>query len=107
MAVALPWTGSGSARSIVGTAFVLLAATALLNPSVMPWYLLWALPLAVAAGCRSWPVLTALSLLSYLHYCGAGDRSWWLWLEYGGFALALAAEAGLWRAARKRGTLRA
>ena len=58
----------------------------------MPWYLLWALPLAVAIGNRSWLVLTALSMLSYLFYIDATTQAWWLWLEYGLFGLCLWAE---------------
>jgi hypothetical protein len=84
--VVLPWRSSGSPESTVRIAFLLVAGVALSNPAVMPWYLLWALPLAVAVGCRSWTVLTGLSLLSYLFYVDGTEHAGWLWLEYGLFA---------------------
>ncbi len=78
--------------ALATAAFAALAATAWLAPAVMPWYLLWALPFAVATGRRSWLLLCALSLLSYLVYAVHAERAWWLWLEHGAFAAALAAE---------------
>ncbi len=93
----LPWLGGSRPRDILQVAFLLLAGIVLLNPAVMPWYLLWPLPLAVALGYRSWLLLTALSLLSYLHYVQDGVGGWWLWLEYGVFALAVG-----WEHARSR-----
>ncbi|HYO16884.1 MAG TPA: hypothetical protein VE685_27110 [Thermoanaerobaculia bacterium] len=78
-------------RWILGL-LVVLAGLTLLNAAVMPWYLLWALPFAVAAGVRSWEVLAALSFLSYLVYCEHAERAWWLWVEYGGLAVAAAVE---------------
>lgn len=81
-------------RWILGL-FVILAGLVLLNAAVMPWYLLWALPFAVASGVRSWEMLTALSFLSYLVYCEHAERAWWLWVEYGGFAVAAAVELAL------------
>lgn len=77
------------AASLASGAFAALAATAWLAPAVMPWYLLWALPFAVATGRRAWVLLGALSLLSYLVYAHHEERAWWLWLEHGGFAAAL------------------
>ena len=72
--------------------FVVLAGLVLLNAAVMPWYLLWALPFAVASGVRSWEVLAALSFLSYLVYSEQAEHAWWLWIEYGGVAAAAALE---------------
>ncbi len=68
--------------------FLVLAGLVLLNAAVMPWYLLWALPFAVASGARSWELLAALSFLSYLVYSEQAEHAWWLWIEYGGFAAA-------------------
>jgi hypothetical protein len=82
-------------RRFVHAAFLALAAAVLLSPAVMPWYLLWALPLAVAAGYRSWWLLTGLSLLYYLVYATHTEALWWRWAEHGGFALAFAWE--VWR----------
>jgi hypothetical protein len=92
LVVVAPWVGAASPRAILQTAFVIVAAVALLNPAVMPWYLLWALPLAVAVANRAWLVLTGLSLLSYLIYIDGSEQAWWLWLEYGLFAAILLAE---------------
>ena len=78
--------------------FVVLAGLVLLNAAVMPWYLLWALPFAVASGVRSWEVLAALSFFSYLVYSEQAEHTWWLWIEYGGFAAAAVVElARRWR----------
>ncbi len=55
----------------------------------MPWYVLWALPAAVLAGSRSWPLLTGLSLLSYLTYADGVSTLWWKWIEYGLFFVAV------------------
>ncbi|RMH19524.1 MAG: hypothetical protein D6696_10400 [Acidobacteria bacterium] len=87
-------------RRLIAAAFWMLAATALLNAAVMPWYLLWALPPALATGNRSWWLLTALALLSYLIYAEQREATWWLLLEHGGFAVAVAVELAL---ARRRG----
>lgn len=81
-----------TAEPLLTAAFAALAATAWLSPAVMPWYLLWALPFAVLTGRRSWVLLTALSLLSYVIYATHAERVWWLWLEHGSFAVALAWE---------------
>ena len=91
-------------RRIVRAVFYSLGALTLLHPAVMPWYLIWALPFAVAVGNRSWIVLTGLSLLSYLFYVDQVERSWWLWVEYGVFAAVVLIEG--WAAARERNLFR-
>ena len=73
---------------VVSGALWTLGALVVLNPAVMPWYLTWALPFAVALGCRSFVLLTALSFLSYLYYVDQGEATWWLWVEYLGFFAA-------------------
>lgn len=97
--VGTAWHGRKGDLPWVDAAFLTLAATAWLAPAVMPWYLLWALPFAVAAGRRSWVLLTALSLLSYLVYAYHAEHAWWLWLEHGGFAAAFTWET--WNRGRK------
>ncbi len=84
-------------EGLVRWAFYLTAAVVILNPAVMPWYLLWALPFAVACGSRAWIVLTGLSLLSYLYYIDQTEQAWWLWIEYGVFAVV-----AVWEATRGR-----
>lgn len=95
--IALARRSSGSRRSIVSATFGALALVALLNPAVMPWYLLWALPFAVALELDAWIVLTGSSLLSYLYYVDGVEHAAWLWIEYGLFAAAVA-----WQIARRR-----
>ncbi len=72
--------------------FYLLAAAVWLSPTVMPWYLLWALPFAALRGRLSFVVLTGLSLLSYLVYIEPVESAWWLLLEHGIFALLFVLE---------------
>lgn len=81
---------------IVGSQWI-LATYLLMSPTVMPWYLLWALPLWVLRPGITWPSLTALSLLSYLVYIDGVERGAWLAVEFVlFFALAL------WVAWRRR-----
>jgi hypothetical protein len=88
----VPGTSERLAASLATAAFAALGAAAWLAPAVMPWYLLWALPFAVATGRRAWVLLCALSLLSYLVYAHHAEHAWWLWLEHGGFAAVLSWE---------------
>lgn len=67
-----------------------LGAYVLLSPTVMPWYLLWALPLLAASGAWwAWPATTGLSLLSYGVYIDGVERASWLALEHGLIAAVL------------------
>lgn len=60
----------------------ILAIYLLMSPTVMPWYLLWALPLWVMRPGVTWPTLTWLSLLSYLVYIDGVEHSHWLNVEF-------------------------
>jgi len=102
--VVLPWFSHESKGNTLWIAFLILAAVVLLNPAVMPWYLLWALPLAAVVGCWSWMGLTGLSLLSYLIYLDGTEQAWWLWLEYGLFAALVVIEWTRARSARMPST---
>lgn len=82
-------------------AFFSMAVLILLHSAVMPWYLPWALPLAILIGDRSWVALMAMSLLSYLFYVERVEHAWWLWLEYGVFFSVLAAQ---WYSGRRLGS---
>ncbi len=86
------WRSAGGESRLIESSFLVLAAVVLLNSAVMPWYLVWALPFAALIGNRSWCLLTALSLLSYLVYYHQSQQAWWLWLEYGVFAAFMMAE---------------
>lgn len=89
-------------RLVIATALVLAAAVAL-HPAVMPWYLIWALPFALAVGDRTWWWFGALSLLSYCFYIESQEHVWYLLIEHLGLAVALA-WAG-WRHRRHLGRL--
>jgi hypothetical protein len=85
-------------EALPAAVFAILATLVVMSPAVMPWYLLWPLPLAVAAGIRSWWLFTALAPLSYLVYAYQAEHSVWLWLEYLPFLIAAGAE---WRHRRR------
>lgn len=98
------WTlrrDDGSSQRLISGSFLVLGGFLITSAAVMPWYLLWVLPLAaLRAGtaeiCQprpeiiAWTVLTALSLLSYLIYIDQIEHRWWLWVEYLGFFGVLA-----------------
>ncbi len=63
-----------------------------LSATVMPWYLLWALPFAALMRGYAWTALTGLSLLSYLIYIDQVEHAWWLWAEFLTFFLLTAWE---------------
>jgi len=87
----------GDPESFVRHGFLIMAALILLSATVMPWYVPWALPLAALAGVLTWPVFSALCLISYLVYLDRAGLVWQLWLEYG-----LLAALALWEWRRKR-----
>ena len=62
----------------------ILGAWVLLSSTVMPWYLLWALPLLAfdRRGRIAWPIVTAASVLSYGVYVDGVERVAWLAVEY-------------------------
>lgn len=72
----------GSDHALVGGAFVILGGYLVLSATVMPWYLLWVLPMAAVRPGYAWIALTWLSLLSYLIYIDQIERPWWLWTEF-------------------------
>lgn len=53
-----------------------------LSPTVMPWYLVWCLPLAAVAG-EMIPVYFSFAVaLSTLVMIDGIEREWWLWIEH-------------------------
>lgn len=84
--------------------FLTLAWGWLLGSAQNPWYLIWALPFMLFAGCRSWFLLPGLVLLYYAGFwlerqTGAswlGVEEGLVWLEYVPFFVALLVEA-CWR----------
>ena len=111
------WTlrrDDGGTPRLISGSFLLLGGYLITSAAVMPWYLLWVLPLAALRFAMAdpgewrpevlaWMVLTALSLLSYLIYIDQVEHRWWLWVEYLGFFGVLA--WGAWRRARQAGPL--
>lgn len=77
--------------------FALCSLTALggmlvLSPSVMPWYLVSLLPLAVIARSSSWIQFSLLVCLAFLVMIDGRERTWVLWIEYGVMAVLLSRE---------------
>lgn len=78
---------------LVGCQWI-LAVYLLLSPTVMPWYLVWVLPLWALRPGIIWPALTALSLLSYLVYIEGVEHAGWLTVEFGLFFAIVAWRLG-------------
>ncbi len=64
---------------VISASYWLLLAFILLMPTIHPWYLLWALPLAAIAADRGWVLLCTLAPLSYWILVGAAaDSNVWV-----------------------------
>ncbi len=72
-----------SVASLPLKAYGALLAFLLFSPTVMPWYLLWALPLAILVDSRAWIHATCLAFLTYLIYIDGVERAWLLVLFHG------------------------
>lgn len=69
---------SSSKRRVIDTWLLAIGVFLLLSSSIMPWYLVWVLALAISSGRHSWIVLSALSMLSYWVYIrGDGVEEGW------------------------------
>ena len=97
------WRDDGSNVDLIARARTLLIATVLLSPTVMPWYLIWALPFAALTLRRSFLIFSGLSLLSYMIYIDQVEHPLWLWIEYGLYGSCLALEAWAARRSNRRG----
>lgn len=75
----LGWLWMRRADAVAGGYWLLLAFI-LLMPTIHPWYLLWALPLAALAGDLGWTALCGLAPLAYWILVGAGGDSN-VWVE--------------------------
>ncbi len=73
----------GDESSFAFYAVSALAALMLLSPTVMPWYLVWIVPLAVMARLSVWIQFSALVCVSFLVMVDGAERAWVLWAEYG------------------------
>ena len=90
---------TAEADDLVRGSFLILATYLVLSATVMPWYLLWVVPLAAIRPGVSWLLLTWLSLLSYLIYIDQIEHPVWLWIEYSVFFAAVIWE---WTRPRER-----
>lgn len=63
-----------------------LALLVVLSPAVMPWYLVWVLPLATLAGAMEWVYFSFLVCAAFLVMIRGVEYPWALGLEYGAFA---------------------
>jgi hypothetical protein len=64
----------------------------LLGPTVMPWYVIWLVPLAIVARVRAWCYFSGLVCLAFLVMIDGRERAWVLWIEYGTMAMLLGRE---------------
>jgi len=88
----LAWRDDGRAASFASYATPALGALVVFSPTVMPWYVIWALPLAIIARYRAWVYFSALVCAAFQVMVDEAERGWVLWLEYGLFALLCAIE---------------
>lgn len=97
----LAWLWRRGEEPVRGGYWLLLAFIAL-APTVHPWYMLWALPLAALAMDAGWLLLCALSPLAYAILVGAGpDSSGWAepwWPRFAEYVPAAA--VWVWQARR-------
>lgn len=66
-----------------------LGALVVLGPTVMPWYLVWLLPLAVIANARIWIYFSASVCLAFLVMINGTEHPAVILLEYGILAVLL------------------
>jgi len=85
----LSWKDDGANRSFAFYSATALGGLLVLGPTVMPWYVVWLLPLAVIARTRIWIYFSALVCLAFLVMIDGMERGGVLLLEYGIFAVFL------------------
>jgi hypothetical protein len=73
----------GREQSFAGVAAAVMGTVVVLGPAVMPWYLLWVLPLATVALAWHWVAFSAAVCLAFLVMIDGRERQWWLLGEYG------------------------
>lgn len=79
------WRDDGKGPSFPHVASYILGALILLSPTVMPWYLVWLLPLAVLAQTTIWIWFTAAVCLAFFVMASGSLGIPVLVLEYGIF----------------------
>jgi len=83
--------------AVGGTALALLIV---LSPTVMPWYLVWALPLVALAGALEWIYFSFLVCAAFLVMIRGVEYPWALAVEYGAFVAG-----AIWQVRRKDQTV--
>jgi alpha-1,6-mannosyltransferase len=86
----------GRPESFAAAGGAALALLIVLSPTVMPWYLVWVLPLATSAGAMEWIYFSFLVCAAFLVMIRGVEYPWALALEYGAFAAW-----AIWRMRRK------
>ncbi len=71
---------------------VYLFLVVVLSPTVMPWYLIWSLPLLAVRPSMTPAVFSVLSMSSYLYYLAHKDVPLFRWAEYGALLAWVALE---------------
>lgn len=74
-----------------------LGALLVFSPTVMPWYVISILPLAVIAHSRLWIQFSPLLCLSFFVMIDGTERPFVLLLEWGGFAAIVFSENFRWK----------
>ncbi len=100
------WKPVTSDDALIRRAFVVLAVTLLVIPTLFPWYLIWLLALMPLLGRRpsyAFVLLTGLSVLLYTYYISIKAYWWTPVAEYGPFYAALALEYLWWRRSPRPG----
>lgn len=72
----------GGAAAFLRSGADTFGAVLLCSPAVMPWYLSWALPFAIASGRIVWVAWTFPVLAAFLVMVDGKERRWVLILEY-------------------------
>jgi alpha-1,6-mannosyltransferase len=90
----------GRPESFAAVGGAALALLIVLSPTVMPWYLVWVLPLATLAGAMEWTYFSFLVCFAFLVMIRGVEYSWALALEYGAFAAG-----AIWQVRRKDQTV--
>lgn len=79
----LAWRDDLSEKMFVKSAAIVLGATIILSPTVMPWYLSWVLPFAVLARQYVWIYFSALVLTAFHIIIDLNEYTAALWFEHG------------------------
>ncbi len=76
------WKDDGGAASFLQSSADTLGVVLLCSPAVMPWYLSWALPFAIASGRIVWVAWTFSVLAAFLVMVDGKEQRWAVILEY-------------------------